>query len=64
MLPEEQRQEQVEQVSRGIRQSLKGSKFVDVPIIPMAAAVGGEKVAAIAPGRHASGEAGRGQSWG
>jgi selenocysteine-specific elongation factor len=47
MLPEEDRTERIEKISRRIHKTLSTSKFADVKIVPISAAVGGEKMAAM-----------------
>lgn len=47
MLPEEDRAERIEKISRRIQKTLSTSKFAHVKIVPISATVGGEKVAAI-----------------
>ena len=49
MLPQDDREKVVEQKKKAIRNSLRGSKFAEAPMVCVAAAVGGEKVAAIQP---------------
>lgn len=49
MLPEDDRDKIIEQQKRAIKKSLQGSKFENAPMVCVAAAVGGEKVAAIQP---------------
>ena len=47
LLPEDEREARILQAQKVIRQSLKGSKFVNAPMVCLSAAVGGEKVAAV-----------------
>lgn len=46
-LPAEDREARLEKVTARIRKTFAGTKFKDAPIIPTAAAVGGERVAAL-----------------
>lgn len=55
LIPEAERQEKIDKVSRRIRKALFGSKFADVKIVPVSAAVGGERVAAVGTGGAAGG---------
>eukprot|EP01039_Chlorochromonas_danica_P003602 gene3602-3945_t len=55
LIPEAERQEKIDKVSRRIRKALFGSKFADVKIVPVSAAVGGERVAAVGAGGAAGG---------
>lgn len=47
LLPEEQREERIQRMTRRIRKTLQPSKFATAEIVPVSAVVGGEKVAAI-----------------
>eukprot|EP01033_Poteriospumella_lacustris_P012364 gene12365-8847_t len=47
LLPEEQREERIQKMTRRIRKTLQQSKFAAAEIVPVSAVVGGEKVAAV-----------------
>ena len=47
LIPEGERDAKVAEIQDGLRKAFYGTKFADAPIIPTAAAVGGEKVAAV-----------------
>lgn len=47
MFPEEEKIERIEKMKKKLKNVLSTTKFVDAPIIPTAAAIGGEKVAAV-----------------
>jgi len=46
LFPPEEREEQIEKAKAKVRHRLQGSRFVDAPMMGVAACVGGEKVAA------------------
>lgn len=50
LLPEEQREEKIEKMTRRIRKTLMNSKFANSEIVPVSAFIGGEKTAAISGG--------------
>ena len=47
LIPENERNDKVERAKRKLSKALKNSKFADAPMVAIAAAVGGEKVAAL-----------------
>jgi hypothetical protein len=47
LLPASDRERRIETQTRALRQALRNSKFAAAPIVCVAAAVGGEKVAAV-----------------
>jgi selenocysteine-specific elongation factor len=60
LLPEEEREEKVKEVTASLRKALKGSRFEHAPIVPVAAVVGGEKSVGAAAAAAAAGGAGAG----
>jgi small GTP-binding protein len=51
-IPEAEREQKIEKVSRTIRKVFQTTKFMDAPIVLTAAAVGGEKAAAVASDKN------------
>lgn len=46
LLPEHEREERIQKITKKIKKTLSTSKFADIEIIPVSASIGGEKVAA------------------